>query len=286
MRNTRRDFLQLAGAGMAASLVTGSGRYGASAGESNRVAGKPKGKMPFGLGLASYTLRKFPLDEALAMTRRVALDYICLKSFHLPMDSTPDEIAEAARQCREAGIKLYGGGVIKMSNPDEVHQAFEYAKTAGMNTIVAVPMPDVLGLVNDKVKQYDIKVAIHNHGPGDKAYPTPESAYEKVKDLDKRIGLCIDVGHTARIGADPVLDAERFADRLHDVHLKDVSAAAKEGKTIEIGRGVIDIPAFLKTLIRINYSGVASFEYEKDAEDPLPGLAESVGYVRGVLAVI
>ena len=286
MRNTRRDFLQLAGAGMAASLVTAGGRHGASAAEDSTAAGTPKRQTPFRLGLASYTVRKFPLDEALAMTRRVALDYICLKSFHLALDSTPDEIAAAARQCTEAGIKLYGGGVIRMSNPDDVNQAFEYAKAAGMTTIVGVPAPEVLGLVNEKVKQYDIKVAIHNHGPGDKTYPTPESAYERVKDLDKRIGLCIDIGHTARIGADPVLDAERFADRLHDVHIKDVSAAAKEGKTLEIGRGVIDIPAFLKTLIRINYSGIAAFEYEKDPDDPLPGLAESVGYVRGVLAVI
>lgn len=278
MRKTRRDFLQLAGAGAAASLGIG----GVRAAE----RGGPKRQIPFRLGLASYTLRKFPLDEALAMTGRVGLDTICLKAFHLPMDATPEQIAKAAGQCKAAGINLYGGGVIKMSKPEQVDQAFEYAKAAGMSTIVGVPAPEVLKLVEAKVKQYDIKVAIHNHGPGDDVYPTPASAYEKIKNLDGRIGLCIDVGHTLRIGADPVLDIRRFADRVLDMHIKDVSAASKEGKTLEIGRGVLDIPGVLAALIETEYSRIVSFEYEKDAEDPLAGLAESVGYVRGVLAVI
>jgi sugar phosphate isomerase/epimerase len=141
-------------------------------------------------------------------------------------------------------------------------------------------------LVNKKVQQYDIKVAIHNHGPGDKAYPTPASAYEIIKELDKRIGLCNDIGHTQRAGVDPSESAKRFADRLLDVHIKDVSAAKPQGRTVEIGRGVIDIPKFVRTLLKIRYAGIVSFEYEKDENNPLPGLAESVGYVRGVLAAV
>ena len=138
----------------------------------------------------------------------------------------------------------------------------------------------------DVVQWGSIEVAIHNHGPGDKIYPTPESIYQKVEKLDPRIGLCIDVGHTLRIGADPVADSERFADRLLDLHIKDVTAAAPEGQTLEIGRGVIDIPALLRTLIKIKYARIVSFEYEKDENDPLAGLAESVGYIRGALAAI
>ncbi len=136
------------------------------------------------------------------------------------------------------------------------------------------------------MRKYDIRVAIHNHGPGDKVYPTPAVAYEKIKDLDRRIGLCIDIGHTARAGVDPSRAAEQFADRLLDIHMKDVTAATAKGVCIEAGRGVIDIPRFLRTLDRIGYAGMVSFEFEKDPADPLPGLAESVGYVRGVLAVI
>ncbi len=281
---SRRGFFKLAGvAGSALAIGSVFGRPGIAADEGPQ-ASKKKARFP--LGLASYTLRKFDLDQTLAMTKRVGLTHICLKSFHLPLDATAEQIAAAAAKVKEAGLDLYGCGVVSMKTDQDVNQAFDYAKAAGMRTIVAAPIPDVLPLVNEKVKQFEIEVAIHNHGPGDKVYPTPESIYEKVEKLDKRIGLCIDIGHTARIGADPIADAERFADRLLDVHVKDVSAAAPEGKTVEIGRGVIDIPAFLRTLIKINYSRVASFEHEKDENDPLAGLAESVGYVRGVLAAV
>ena len=281
-KHSRRQFFQTAGA--AAALATAGSRFSTqSASAALNVNAK---ELPFELGLASYTTRKFTLDETLAMTQRVGLKNVCFKSMHLPLDASSDQIAETVEKVKAAGLNLYGGGVISMKTPEAVDQAFEYAKAAGMSVIVGVPMPDVLPLVDKKVKQYDIQVAIHNHGPGDKTYPTPQSAYEKVKHLDKRIGLCMDIGHTARIGADPIADAKRFADRLLDVHVKDVSAAAKEGKTLEIGRGIIDIPGFLRTLIEINYSAMASFEYEKDPDDPLPGLAESVGYIRGALAAI
>jgi sugar phosphate isomerase/epimerase len=155
-----------------------------------------------------------------------------------------------------------------------------------MEVIVGVPNHDLLSLVNEKVKEYDIKVAIHNHGPTDKVYPTPESAYERIKNLDSRIGVCIDIGHTQRAGIDPSESAIRCADRLLDVHIKDVTAATKEGQTVEIGRGVIDIPKFCRTLLKLNFKGTAAFEFEKDGKDPLAGVAESVGYVRGVLSVL
>jgi len=279
---TRRQFIKLASIGAAASLAGTSGSLGQVRGSALRQAGKQQ----FELGLASYTLRKFNLDDTLEMTKRVGLEYICFKSMHLPLDSTPAQIRAVLAKVKEAGLILYGGGVIYMRNQDQVHQAFDYAKAAGMKVIVGVPMPELLPLVDKKVKEYDIKVAIHNHGPGDKVYPTPASAYEKIKDLDSRIGLCNDIGHTIRAGSDPAVSARKFADRLLDVHIKDVSKASKDGQGVEIGRGVIDIPKFLKMLIKIKYSGIVSFEYEKDADDPMAGLAESVGYVRGVLAAI
>jgi inosose dehydratase len=240
----------------------------------------------FELGLASYTLRKFDLDKTLEMTNRVGLKYIAFKDYHLPLDSTPERIKEVAKKVADAGLNLYGGGVIYMRNERDVNNAFEYAKAAGMKVIIGVPNHDLLTLVNKKVRQYDIKVAIHNHGPTDKVYPTPASAYELIKDLDPRIGLCNDIGHTQRAGVDPSISAEKFADRLLDVHIKDVTQATAKGTSVEVGRGVIDIPKFLRTLLKINYAGIVSFEHEKDPDDPLAGLAESVGYVRGALAAI
>jgi len=221
--------------------------------------------------MASYTLRKFSLDDALAMTRRVGLTNIALKSMHLPLDSSPEHIRAVAAKVKGAGLNLYGCGVVYMKDAGQVDQAFAYAKAAGMKTIIGVPAPELLGLVDRKVKEYDIRVAIHNHGPGDKVYPTPASIIDRIRTLDGRIGLCMDIGHTVRIGEDPVRDAVRYATRLLDVHIKDVSSADAKGRGVEIGRGVIDI---------------LSFEYEKDAGDPLAGLAESVGYVKGVLAAV
>jgi len=279
---TRREFIQIAAAGVAGTslaVALGGGKTDAS-------VGKKKGYERLNLGLASYSFRKFNLKDTLTMTNRLSLPRIAFKSFHLPMESTIDEIKAVAEKVKQAGIDLYGCGVVYMKNEAEVHWAFDYAQAAGMRVIIGVPEHNLLALVNKKVQEYDIKLAIHNHGPGDEKYPTPQSAYEKVKDMDPRMGLCLDIGHTKRMGLDPANAAEKFADRLHDVHIKDVSAAKKEGTTVEIGRGVINIPKFLQTLLKINYTGAVSFEFEKDGDDPLPGVAESVGYVKGVLAVI
>jgi sugar phosphate isomerase/epimerase len=278
---TRRQFLQTAGIGSVVSLM-GSG-CSPSVGLAQTCCNSRRQLM---LGLASYTLRRFELDETLAMTKRVGLEYICLKSMHLELYSTQAQIETTLAKVEEAGLVLYGGGVIYMRNEAQVHQAFDYAQAAGMKVIVGVPVPELLPLVNEMVQQYDIKVAIHNHGPTDKVYPVPSNVYEKIKYLDGRIGLCNDIGHTMRAGVDPAASIKSFADRLLDVHMKDVSQASAEGGPVEVGRGVIDIPEVIRALLEIDYKGIVSFEYEKDAEDPLAGLAESVGYVKGVQAAI
>ena len=135
------------------------------------------------------------------MTRRLDIPKLCLKSMHMPLDSTPEEIRTRAAKVKEAGIDLYGGGVIYMANEEQVENAFAYAGFAGMEVIVGVPEHELLGLCNKKVRETGIKLAIHNHGPGDDKYPTPESAYTLIKDLDPGMGLCVDIGHTVRIGA-------------------------------------------------------------------------------------
>jgi inosose dehydratase len=279
----RRGFIRTAALGMAAAPLLS--RPGAIGGEGS-IESRKTGALKFPLGLASYTLRAFGLDDVIAMTRRVGLERIVLKSMHLPLETPPAAIAETAAKVRAAGLNLYGCGVIYMTNESEVEQAFRYAKAAGMRMIIGAPDPEILDLVNRKIKQYDVGVAIHNHGPDNNRYPTPVDAYRLIKNLDPRFGLCIDIGHTLRAGMDPSEAAEKCADRLLDVHIKDVTAASKEGQAIEIGRGVIDIPKFIRTLARVQYAGTLSFEYEKDEKDPLPGLAESVGYVRGVIAAL
>jgi len=282
-RTTRRNFLKTVGAGLAAPVI--SDRL-FSAQQTRPDSLLILQKYRFELGMASYTFRAFGLDDTLAMTKKLGLRKIGFKSMHLPLESTPDEIRAVVAKVKDAGLDLYAGGVVYMRTEAEVKQAFEYAKAAGMKIIVGVPNHELLGLAEKCTQEFDIRLAIHNHGPTDKLYPTPESVVEKVRNLDKHVGLCIDIGHTIRCGIDPADSVERLFERLLDVHIKDMTAAAVEGGPVEIGRGVIDIPKFLRTLIKLNYAEVVSLEYEKDEKDPLPGAAESIGYVRGVLAAL
>jgi len=281
-KTTRREFFKLAGTGAAAASLStfleSSPKHGGHQAESGGTSLK--------LGMASYTFREFSLEETLEMTKRLGLTRICFKDFHLPLESTEKEIKAVANKVKDNGLELYGCGVVYMKNEEKVNRAFDYAKAAGMRMIIGVPNHELLELVNKKVREYNIQVAIHNHGPGDELYPTPESVYEKIKGLDSGIGLCLDAGHTQRSGINPSDSALKYADRLLDVHFKDVTASTKEGSAVEVGRGVIDIPQFMRTLLKINYAGITSLEYEKDGKDPLPGAAESVGYVNGVLSAL
>jgi len=276
----RRSFLKIAGIGTAASALPGL--LNASAGGAE--AGKSKHDIQ--LGVASYTLRKFSAEEALDMTLRCGVTRITFKDMHLPLDSDKETIRKAVELCKKKGITLYGAGVVYMKNREEADRAFEYAKTAGMEMIVGVPNHELLEYVEDKVKQYDVKLAIHNHGPGDKLYPSAESAYNLIKNLDNRMGLCIDIGHTKRINRDPEQDVKDFFNRIFDIHIKDVTSASAEGRTCIIGRGVIDFPSFLKTIVKKGYMGTLALEYEAEADDPLPGMMESLGFIKGILAML
>ena len=174
--SNRRIFLKTAS--LAAGIcLSGISTNAASAAMEKKKTNKENKKPKYELGMASYTLREFGLDDALTMTKRVGLKKIAFKSFHLPLDSSAEKIAETLANVKKSGLELYGGGVIYMKTADEVERAFEYAKMAGMKVIIGVPNHNLLGLVEEKVKEYDIKLAIHNHGPGDKVYPTPASAY-------------------------------------------------------------------------------------------------------------
>jgi len=238
------------------------------------------------LGITTYTLRKFSLDQAIAMTQEAELKYISLKEMHLPLKSTQAERQEAHKKLEAAGLVLMGGGVISIkSNEQQIRYIFDYARDAGMPTIICSPEPAALDTVEQMARQFNIRIAIHNHGPGDKLYPSPLDVLRHVKDRDTRMGVCMDVGHSVRIGEDPVAAIEKCGSRLHDFHMKDVTAANEKGAAIEVGKGVIDIPAVLKALIRIKYPHHVALEYEAHADNPMPGVKASVEYIRRALRV-
>jgi sugar phosphate isomerase/epimerase len=284
MQTNRRNFLRLSGLGVAAVALPGMSKAAPKQGKKEKA--NKEDKLPVRLGLASYTLRKLNLDDALAVCQRLDIKYISLKDFHLKLTASDTEIAEVVKKCKDAGVELGSGGVIYMKSEAEVDAAFEYARKAGMNMIIGVPQHELLPYVEKKVKEYNIRMAIHNHGPGDLVYPSCESAYVLIKNMDARMGLCLDIGHTQRIGRNPSADLNDYFSRIFEIHMKDVTNSDSNGKPIEVGRGVIDIPGFLKTVVDKKFTGIVSFEYEKEDKDPVPGLAESLGYVKGVLKVI
>lgn len=276
----RRNFLKAAGLGVAASAIPFFTQAAVLPSNSKKTTFK------FDFGVASYSLREFDTETALDMVLRCGVHRVTFKSMHLPLDSDKAAIDTTLALCNEKGVTLYGGGVVYMRSKEDVDQAFEYAKMSKMDMIVGVPNHELLEYVEGKVKEYDIKLAIHNHGPGDKLYPSAESAYVKIKDMDARMGLCIDIGHTKRIGRDPEQDVKDFFDRVFDIHIKDVTKAEHDGTTCTIGHGVIDFVSFLKAVIKLDYNGTLALEYEPEGKDPLPAMMESFGYIRGILATM
>ncbi len=237
----------------------------------------------FKVGMAGYTFAKFDLDKTLETMKRADVHYLCIKDFHLPFKSTDAEIAAFHAKLKENGVTGYAVGPIYMKTEAEVDNAFEYARRVGVKLIVGVPNYELLPYVDKKVKEYGFNYAIHLHGPDIKIYPDAEDVWNHVKDLDPRIGMCLDIGHDTRNGKDPVADLKKYQTRVFDIHIKDVTGTTKLGYSLEVGRGVIDFPAFVKMLRKVGYSGVCSLEHEKDMDNPFMGIAESIGYFRGII---
>ncbi len=245
-------------------------------------AQRPKASNPFKLGMAGFTFVNFDLDTTLKTLQQLDVHYLCIKDFHLPLKSTAEEIKAFHEKCAAYGVTGYAVGPIYMKSEQEIDNGFEYAKRVGVKTIVGVPNYELLPYVDKKVKEYDFNYAIHLHGPDIKTYPDAKDVWDHTKGLDPRIGMCLDIGHDLRNGRDPVADLIKYHTRVFDIHLKDVTEASKAGKGIEVGRGKIDFPGFIKALRKVNYTGMCSLEYEKDMKDPFLGIAESIGYFKAL----
>jgi sugar phosphate isomerase/epimerase len=277
---SRRQFLKVAGTGILAAGVNSI--YGSA----DPPVPVKKLSVPdsFSVGMAGYTFIELSIDKTIEIMKRTGVVNLSLKDFHMPLNSTQEKINEVIGKFKNAGINVYTVGVIYMKTQESVDQAFEYARMAGVKMIIGAPNYELLPYVEKKIKEYDFRMAIHNHGPDNTLFPNATDIWNHVKDLDPRIGICIDIGHTIRDGQDPAADIIKYKSRIYDLHIKDVDKASKEGKTIEMGRGIIDIPKVVESLRKIRYSGKCSLEFEKDMEDPAAGIAESIGYFKGVMA--
>ena len=276
---TRRDFLKAASAAVSgAALGVMPAPAAASAPRASRVR----------LGIASYSLRYFPRPQAIAMLRTLGASYVNIKSNHLAYDASPQEFADARDALASANLQVVGGGTITFDDDTDagVNRYFAYARSAGMPLIVAACAPAVLPRIERYAKQYDIKIAIHNHGPEDKFYPSPYDVLKHVRGMDARMGLCIDVGHTVRTGTDVVAAIRDAGSRLHDLHLKDLRDLRDVKSQCVVGEGAIPIVDILQQLSNMHFAGCANLEYEIDEQNPLSGMQRSMAYLRGALAGI
>jgi sugar phosphate isomerase/epimerase len=240
----------------------------------------------FKLGVATYSLRKFSRTQAIAMIKQLNVRYVNIKEFHLWIRSTPEQIAEGRKEFDDAGLIILGGGNIPFDKDDDadIRHKFEYAKMAGMPLIVCAPTAKTLPKLESYVKEFNIKIAVHNHGRTDKNFPTPQSVLKFVNSMDPRCGLCVDVGHTAEAGVDPVEAIAESGPRVLDVHIKDERDLKDESTQVPVGEGKMPVPAIFRQLKKMNYRGGVMLEYEVDENNPLPGMAKSFAYMRGVLA--
>ena len=237
------------------------------------------------LGIASYSFRNFSREQAIQMTKELGTPYLNIKDFHLKMDSTAAEIEAAKKEFADAGITLVGCGNVSFQKNDEadIRSKFDYAKAAGFPLIVCAPTAETLPKMEKFVKEYDIKIAIHNHGPEDKHFPTPQSVLAAVKNMDPRCGLCMDIGHTSRTGADIVESIEEAGPRLLDMHAKDLADPMGKESQVAVGEGKLPIGRIFEKLAYIKYNGSVNLEYEINADNPMPGMKLSFAYMRGVL---
>ena len=236
------------------------------------------------VGVASYSLRSFSLTETLQDIKRLGVRYVSLKEVHLPLNSTPEQRKQARQQAEDLGLSITSCGVIYLKSDERLmRQAFDYVRELGAAVAVVGVSRDQLPMLDKVIRDYELKAAIHNHGPKDQRFPSPLEVYEAVKGLDRRIGVCMDIGHTFRMHEDLVADVKKTRDRLYSMHFKDLDSDHVDAKGVPVGTGALPIISLLRELLQSNYKEEVQLEYEVEAKDPLPGMGESLGFMRGAL---
>jgi sugar phosphate isomerase/epimerase len=273
---SRRSFIQSSALVAATCAVP-------SFADPSQATGKPT---PVNLGLASYTFRNFTRAQMIGFMKQLNVTALNPKDVkdHLPID--PAEEARALADYTAAGITLHAAGVIYFpkDEDDDIRAKFEYAKRAGISVIVAGdPARTTLPRLEKFVKEYDIRIAIHNHGPEDKVFPSPLDVLKAVKNMDARMGCCIDIGHAVRAGTDIVEAIHEVGPRLFNMHAKDLTDFTSKESQVAVGKGKLPFREIFAALIKTNYKGFVDLEYEVHGDDPMPGVIESFAYMRGVL---
>lgn len=237
------------------------------------------------LAVATYSLRKFSRTAAIDIVRSLGVKYVNVKAFHLPYYLSEEDLKRGRAEFEKAGLEIVAGGNISLKSDDvaELEPYFKYAVAAGIPIMVCAPTHSNLGQIEKLAIKYDRKMAIHNHGPEDRFYPAPSDVMKRVKDMDPRMGVCVDVGHTVRTGADILEEIDGAWDRVYDFHIKDLTDFTRKDSRVDVGDGKMPVAAIFKMLKERKYQGVVGLEYEVVADTPQLGMAKSFSYMRGVL---
>ena len=267
-RLSRRRFLGTTAAGAAALSWPRRARAAAPVG--------------FLLGIQSYSLRNFPVDEALDDIQELGLHTVEFFEKHLAVGSSQEQIDAMKQNLAKRDIKLLAHGVNGFGKDEAANRRiFEFAKKAGIRNISADPSPDAFGNLDKLVAEYDIRIAIHNHGPGAR-YNKVEDVLKAIQGHHKLIGACADLGHYIRSGEDPVRVIRMLEGRLYGIHLKDFDQPKGDAKGVILGKGHLDVVEVFKALKKVEFpaDGALSIEYEEHAENPMPDLRECVAVAR------
>lgn len=259
------------------------------------------GAVPFKIGIAGHTFNRRTMSETVDIMKRIDCHYLCHKEAFLPYDASQEEVDAWKAQMKAEGISVLATGPLYAKDEATARKQFEFAKRLGIKTLVGVPYSCDPGVVKDHwgphrfeseetldmierlVREFDMRYAIHNHGPDmPRLYPTAESVMKRIEHRDRRIGVCLDIGHERRAGFDPAAFVRAHSDRIYDVHIKNIKIDPAKNRAVEAPRGELDIVSVFRALSDVGYTGVCHIEYEKDFEDNAMGLAESLGYFRGI----
>lgn len=225
----------------------------------------------FPMGIQSFSLREFDVDDALDHIADLGLRNVEFYSEHYPTNDDRDAIAEMDRKLAERDVILRAHGVNGFSDDHQANeQIFWFARMAGIRTITADPAPESFDSLEELVARFNIRIAIHNHGP-EHRYDTPDDVLDAVEGRDERIGFCADLGHYIRSGVDPVEATRRLGDRLYGVHVKDFASSGADAEETIIGEGMLDVEGFFHALKEVDFpaDGALSLEYELNPDDPI-----------------
>jgi sugar phosphate isomerase/epimerase len=270
----RRSFLAAASA-LAGAALTRRGLAAAADGEPN-------------LGIQMYSLRGFKVDEALGHVKDLGLNSIEFYPGMFPVTDDQAAIDAMKKKVADLGLTMSAYGVNRFTkDADANRKLFAFAKATGIPILGADPDPDSFESLDDLVQEFDIRIAIHNHGPKHR-YNKVVDVLDAIEKHDARIGACADLGHFIRSGEKPTEVIRLLAGRLYGIHLKDFAEMQEKTKGVVLGKGHIDVPAVFAALEQAKFpaDGALSIEYEENPQDPIAEIRECVAAARAAMAAV